>query len=254
MAQETKSIVQYQVKQGDTLEKLSLRFMGDAETWLQVAILNALDYPYLSDDSDFVRDVRASGEVVFSRADGSTGDIVIPEGYVVYALATAVSDAKSYATTEESTIPDGQSSVTAPVESSVVGEFGNTAGLTVAALSEAITDLDAVSNPAAIIGGARLNVKIPGDFLLVFTNQDGLSGSSSLNTQALSQADFFRSLLGVDIALDRTGDLLADSQGDYRRSRWGGELPGCAASAIRDSSRLVCFQPWLRLGRRAEYR
>lgn len=219
MAQETRQIVQYRVRQGDSLEKLALRFMGDAESWLQVALLNALDYPYITDDSDFVRNVRATGIVVFTRVDGSTGDVPIPSGYVVTAPATPTSEAKDYRTTGSSAIFDGQATTEVEVEAVDPGEFGNTASLTITELSDPITDLDGVSNPEAVVGGENLNVKIPGDTLLVYSNQDGLAGTSSLDTLKLSEADFFASLLGVDIALGNDGDLQADSRGSYATSR-----------------------------------
>ena len=46
-----------------TLERIALRYMGDANQWLQLALLNKLNYPYLSDDTAYIKNVAATGSV-----------------------------------------------------------------------------------------------------------------------------------------------------------------------------------------------
>lgn len=38
---------QYQVKQGDTIEKIAQRVFGGASRWKEIVVLNRLDYPYI---------------------------------------------------------------------------------------------------------------------------------------------------------------------------------------------------------------
>lgn len=213
MAQQNLKIVRHVVRQGDTLERLAEQNMGDASNWLQLAILNSLNYPYISDDSDFDTTINATGEVTFSRTAATTGDITIPAGYVVSVPATTRSPQKDYTVDTVTTLPDGEDTVVAAVTAVVAGEIGNTPALTVTLLSDAITDLDAVTNREPVTGGAILKVLVPGDTLLLLADQDGLSGTSGIDTQSLQGEDFFEALLGSDIALDNDGDLFADARG-----------------------------------------
>src|SRR4029079_7293535 len=147
MPQQTRRIVQYRVRQGDTLERLALRYTGNAEDWLSLAILNGLDYPYIREDPDYVREVKATGEVLFSRTAGSTGAVSIPQGYVVTVPASETAAAKSYRTLATAVIANGVGEATAAVEALRAGRIGNTPGLTVTGLSGVIANLGRVSNP-----------------------------------------------------------------------------------------------------------
>lgn len=44
-----RSAVEKTVKQGDTLELLAMRYLGDARKWRHIALLNDLEYPYLTE-------------------------------------------------------------------------------------------------------------------------------------------------------------------------------------------------------------
>lgn len=213
MAQQNLQIVRHTVRQGDTLERLAEQSMGDASNWLQLAILNSLEYPYITDDEDFDTSVAATGTVRFSRVASSTGDITIPADYVVSVAATSRSPQKDYTVDTTTTLPDGEDTVEAAITAVVEGEIGNTPALTVVLLSDAITDLDSVVNLDPITGGETLTVLKPGDTILLLANQEGLSGTAGIDTQALQGEDFFTALLGSDIALDRDGDLFANARG-----------------------------------------
>ena len=213
MAQQTTTILRHIVRQGDTLERLAQEFMGDAGSWLQLAILNGLNYPYLTDDETFVTNVFATGTVVFSRVASSIGDVVIPLGSKVSVPATTRSPQKDYLTTAQATIPNGTTTITAPVQAVVAGEIGNTPSLTVTLLGFSVTNLAAVDNTAPISGGEILTVLKPGDTLLIPANSDGLSGTTGVDTEALQGEAFFDALLGSDVALDASGDIFADARG-----------------------------------------
>lgn len=213
MAQATKKIINYTVRQGDTMERIALTYMGDAANWLQLAILNSLNYPFIADDLNFVRNVRATGTVTFSRTVGTVGSILIPSGSSVYVPATANSPARYYTTDAACTIQTGTNTIDCAITAVAPGELWNTPALNITGLNFTVTNLGSVKNTTPVTGGATLNVKVPGDTLLVYTDDVGASGTAAVNTRSLQGASFYAALLGVDIGLDKTGDLQADSRG-----------------------------------------
>lgn len=213
MAQQTTTILRHIIRQGDTLERLAQEFMGDATGWLQLAILNGLNYPYISDDNSFVTKIQAAGTVTFARTASTTGDIIIPAGYKVSVPATTRSPQKDYTTNAQVILPSASATVTAAVTAVVAGEIGNSPALTVSILSTAITNLASVTNTNPITGGEILTVLTPGNTLLIPVSSDGLAGTTGLDTQALQGEEFFTALLGTDIALDAGGDLFGDARG-----------------------------------------
>lgn len=213
MAQQTNRIIGYTVRQGHSLERVALNFMGDASNWIQLAILNSLDYPYISDDPTFVRQVKATGTVTFTRTGASTGNVTIPAGSSVYVPATANAPARYYTTDAQCVIPNGTNTVDQSVTAVAAGELWNTPALTITGLSFSVANLASVKNANPITGGDILNVLFPGDRLLVYTDDTGATGTEGVNIQALQGTDFYGALLGVDIGLDKNGDLQADSRG-----------------------------------------
>jgi hypothetical protein len=238
VAQETREIVKYTVRQGDSLERLALVSMKDAESWLQLALLNGLDYPYITDDTSFARSVKATGSVTFTRKFGTTNTIVIPQGFRVFVPASAHAPRRDYQTTASGTITTLAASVTLAVEALLVGEAGNTPANTITGLvgkygtmhygspgqggatyGSVPTGLASVTNLDAITGGILLNVKFPGETIMLFTQGGSLADSAGLDTQKLSEADFLAGLLGADIALTPGGDLLPDARGSLALTR-----------------------------------
>jgi hypothetical protein len=213
VAQETRAIFKYQLREGDSLERLALTYMKDAEQWLQLAILNGLDYPYISDDPTLARRVQATGSVTFTRTAGSTGNVVIPSGFKVYVPASSHAPRRDYQTTAGATILTGNSSVSTAIQALLAGDLGNTPPLTVTGIDTPLSNLASVANTASITGGEIKNVKFPGETVLVFAATDSLSDAVGLDTLALSADDFFAALYGADIALTADGDLFADSRG-----------------------------------------
>jgi phage baseplate assembly protein W len=209
MAQETKTILRHVVRQGDSLERLAQEFMGDAGAWLQLAILNGLTYPYLTDDEAYVTAVKATGTVTFTRTAATLGDVVIPSGSLVSAPATTRSPQKDYRTSAAATILNGTNTIDAPVTAVTAGEIGNSPSLTITLLGFTVTNLASVDNLNPVTGGTTLTVLKPGDTLLVPVDSDGLAGTAGLDTKALQGEDFFTALLGTDLALDADGDLFA---------------------------------------------
>lgn len=229
MSQTTLQILSHTVQQGDQIERLALKYMGDASLWVQIAILNGLSYPFLTDDDTFVREVRATGTVTFSRAAGSTGAVTILGGARVFAPATANAPVRFYTTDALAVILDGQATVDAPVTAVTSGDLGNTAALSITGLAFMVLNLDAVTNRGAVTGGEIFNVKFPGDTLLVYASATGSAATVGVDTHSLKDGAFYEGLMGADLALDRSGDLF----GDLR----GGMAVGAGIANLRDSLR-----------------
>lgn len=213
MSQQTTKILAYTVRQGDCLERIALKYMGTAENWLQLAILNNLDYPYISDDLTFQRKIKATGTVTFTRTAATTGAITIPAGSSVSIPATVNAPARYYTTDAQCVILNGTNSIDQAITAVSPGEAWNAPSLTVNTLNFAVTNLGTVKNANPITGGTLLNVKLPGDTLLVYIDASGATGTVGVNTGALQGDAFYAALLGVDIGLDKNGDLQADSRG-----------------------------------------
>jgi Baseplate J-like protein len=219
MSQQNVRIVAHTVRMGDTLERLARDFLGDAAQWLQLAILNRLDYPYLSDDGAFPRDIAATGTALFTRSVGSTVPVTIPSGSVLTvperrdAQGNLIVPVRSYTTDTSATIPSGQPTASVTVTAIAPGDLYNVAGDELTGLTFTLPNLASVTNPDPITGGANLNVKLPGEKLLVYADAGAAAASAGVNTQALSGSSFYTALLGVDIGLDQTGDLQADARG-----------------------------------------
>lgn len=83
-----------EIRRGDTLQKLSLRELGDASRWVDIALLNSLVPPYLVDDPvDSVPGVFYSGQLllipiqvespVADTYDAFLTDLALPKGNLV---------------------------------------------------------------------------------------------------------------------------------------------------------------------------
>ena len=98
----------------------------------------------------------ATGEVVFSRDDAS-GDVTIDEGTVVTTVRTETRPPIPFETTQEVTMFDGETQVTAPIEGlspwqtdldeSWLGEETNVAANTITRFDEPVAGVDDVTNP-----------------------------------------------------------------------------------------------------------
>ena len=69
------------VNNGDTLERIALRELGDAQRWGEIVELNDLKFPYLVDDAtSTLRNVKKTGETLLVPAPLINGFSQVPEG------------------------------------------------------------------------------------------------------------------------------------------------------------------------------
>lgn len=95
----------------------------------------------------------ATGRVRFERTAGSTGDVVVAEGYTVTAVDLDGEEIE-FATDAEATIADGDDAVLVPVTCSVTGTTGNVgAGAIENLTGGAVANLASVTNPNAFTPG-----------------------------------------------------------------------------------------------------
>jgi phage baseplate assembly protein W len=120
-----RQLKQYMVVEGDSLPSIAQSQLGDATRWPEIAMLNGLSYPYLSDDLTYSAAQRAVGEVTFSHVSALEASWLIPVGTIVGTRATADRPAILFRVTQDATIPAGELSVTVPVEALETGEAGN---------------------------------------------------------------------------------------------------------------------------------
>lgn len=115
---------------------------------IEKAIPEAL---YTTFDFDRLPATAAVGTVTFSRATAAPQNYLIPEGTI---LATV--SGIEFAVLADATLPSGSTSVGVQVRAVVPGASGNVAANSITVMRSVILGVDAVTNAAALTGGADL--------------------------------------------------------------------------------------------------
>lgn len=55
---------QYTIKRGDTLQIIAQTLLGDANAWMRIALLNDMDYPFISDNIESNPKIKRFGTVI----------------------------------------------------------------------------------------------------------------------------------------------------------------------------------------------
>jgi uncharacterized phage protein gp47/JayE len=98
---------------------------------------------------------RSTGSVTFSRNTAATQDIVIPTGTQVLKPATTVTPAVVFRTTTSATIYIGTTEADCPIESTIVGQFGNVPANTITQLATGgSVEVSGINNPSPTTGGS----------------------------------------------------------------------------------------------------
>ena len=191
----------YIIKEGDTLESIWQQHPY-LSSWKALAEFNHLEYPYLvSPDTD--TEEPASGYVIFSTNQVATEDITIPIGTLVG--CNLDSHIYQYITQEEGKILTGQTKSN-PVLI-VATESGKEYNLPANTIDTVFGDYNlAVTNPASISGGYKLQVKKYGETLYI-----PIDGSSEIRETPVN----FVNAYGIDIYV---GDNLSSEFGMLKKS------------------------------------
>ncbi|MDD3906475.1 MAG: baseplate J/gp47 family protein [Candidatus Omnitrophica bacterium] len=158
-------LIEYNVKAGDTLQVIAQKYYGDALRWYEIAMLNNLDYPFITEEDSFQKDTTAAGAVRFYRASPELAVIYIPMGTIVSVPATSRSDERRYVTTVAAQIASYQSSVVVPVVAINAGAKGNCAPRQISGV------LSDVYSEAATVSGAIAPAGVNGIYKPAESNQ-----------------------------------------------------------------------------------
>ena len=74
---EPQSVDEVLLQYGHTLESLAMEYLGDATRWIDIAILNRLKFPYISDDPSFTN-VKKTGDKILIPRESAPDESNIP--------------------------------------------------------------------------------------------------------------------------------------------------------------------------------
>jgi len=196
------------VTEGDTLEGIMNREGVSPDVvniWQEIVSINNLEYPYITQDTNFVKNINAIASLTLYGVNGT----VISEGTLFETPTTDIRESVQFVTMNDVTIVNGKAVVNA--QCTKAGEIGNVEQYAITEIVNAISGLQAVTNKLAVSGGKIWRILKPGDkvkipvVVIETTSQTFVS-----QTQALEI-----SLFGIDLALDNSGDFEADTTGDF---------------------------------------
>lgn len=235
----------YMVHDGDTPQSIMQKVTGQAERWIELVVLNGLDYPYITDDDTFDREHSAVGTATFCHEEAQGSDYTIPAGTLIETVPKGDSKPIQFVTTAAGTIIAGELCVEIPIEAVAAGEGGNIAqqpgrivrtsaakldyALTLqvicsdVACNEADESINFIHRawPRVTIsqtcGGAILNVRFPAELIYVPVDELTPGGTPAILQRARqSKLD---ALYGVDYWFSEDGELARDQTGDIRMAR-----------------------------------
>jgi hypothetical protein len=204
----------YIVLMGDSLQRIALKIYGDPTRWKEIALYNNLEYPYITDDLDFVKNIAATGPVRFYRGSGTTA-VPIPKGTLVYVPYYQGTDQINFYTMIDATLPLAANYIDVPVQAEVEGDIGNVWGGLITGYDTSVFDstkISRVSNISAITGGKIWNIAIVGDAIQIpQTTRTAISA-------VVPSTEGYTALFGIDIWLnDGEFDTSVDQSVDFAR-------------------------------------
>jgi len=229
----------YMVSAGDTLESIAQLQMGAAWRWREIAAVNRLDYPYVTDDETYETEVEAGGQVEFYLPVNAATNYVIPAGTRIGTSETADRPQIVFATTAVATILAGTKTILATVAAQKPGPDGNVPPNTITEVIDpletrtgsrvaVVTAVDLagnetvvtrtytgtfrarVRNAEAMTGGLIRNVKKLGEMIRLPMIDNALRPAPIRQAET---DDEERRLFGVDIYLSDRGCLGATKTG-----------------------------------------
>lgn len=199
----------YRIKDGDTIQNVAQRIAGDTSTWMDIAFINNLRYPFISNDPTLLNEQNTPTIVLTQRADPGDTTIFIngtnafvTEGAVLFfQLQSPLSNGTlkniSDVVTVDAVFVDQQ--VPANTRVRLKTPLFNTY------LAGTNVDILRTVNTTA-------RVATTGDFILVPAGQD----NNSLVQSDQLDVSKAQSILGTDIFLDADGLVRADTSGDLQ--------------------------------------
>jgi hypothetical protein len=202
----------YTVISGDTLTRIALKFYGDPGRWKEIALYNNLEYPYISDDYGFEKEIVSTGTVRFYRATGTTDPVSIPKDHLVWVPAYQGTNAINFRVTAETTLVLSAPYVDVLVHSEIEGPIGNVWPGAITGFT-AITGISSVYNLSSIIGGKVWRLALVGETIQIpMTSKEATSAVNPTQPG-------YEELFGIDIWVDDSGefDFSVDQSTDFAR-------------------------------------
>jgi LysM repeat protein len=199
----------YLVKTGDTLQSISVSTTGSADSWMDIALLNNLRYPYISDDVEEIagqlntslyltRIAHAGDSVVYVNGINQ----LVQTGTVLFFILNNPLSNGSLNSLSDIVNIDGVVRDIIPGQSRVLL---NTA---LTNTYDAGTKIDVLNTQ----NNTTSRIISPGQFILVPSTSLNASVVKSIS---LDLNDIY-SMLGQDFRLDQDGQLQPDSNGDVQ--------------------------------------
>lgn len=199
----------YRIRDGDTIQSIAQRLTGDTANWSDIAFINNLRYPFVSNDPTLISQQNTPSAFLTQRANPGDmsiringANVFIAPGSVLFFLL-------------ESPLTDGtvkEISDIVTVDTVIVDTQVPTN--TIVRLQSPVfnTYLDGTQIDVLQTISTTTRVATTGSYILVPAGNDGSSliRSSSLNV------DQAYNVLGQDFWLDNNGLLRADSSGDVQ--------------------------------------
>jgi hypothetical protein len=196
-----KASAAYVVTVNDTLLRIALQFYNDASRWKDIALFNNLEYPYITEDLDFEREIYAIGTVRFYRTAGSSAEVIIPAGFSVYVPEHDGNLQIDFQVATTTVLPLMVAYVDVPVEAVLAGAIGNVAPKVITGFNT-LTGITKVENISPTLGGKIWKIALPGD--VIFIPQTERESFSTVVAPTVTDYD---QLFGVDIGLTLFGEF-----------------------------------------------
>lgn len=204
--------VEHIISDVDTIQTIAVRYFNDVTKWKDIVDFNKLEYPYIVTDAEALDSLKASGYLTFTRIIASA-DIVIFQGSLIGTKVDTQGIQKTYAVTEDTTIPTGDTVGYVYVRCTTPGSFGNTVANSISdiidlntSIGQFIGDLTVI-NETSFNNGVSANVKMTGQSLYIPINEN-------VSNTVTNVDNYVNQLGGEDLGLDDEGFLTYDVFGD----------------------------------------
>lgn len=238
MPKNAATIISYKVRMYDTLQKIASRIIGDAARWIDIAIYNNLNPPYIVNYREISGSQRATGTATLYTPVPPLFDIFIPEGTPVVtdprSNSSVFSEASGdfqfrYLTQEDVVLTPTEYSKYVSVEAEETGEgyniFTNKLSYVEGDYYESLGVLARNETPFAT--GETRRVVVPGEIIFIPIGMNVDTDTYRTNMEGANIPEVLQErVLGVDASLIHSGlydvrsidsiagDFAVDSKGD----------------------------------------
>jgi phage baseplate assembly protein W len=199
----------YLIRGGDNLQSIAIATTGSAEGWMEIAQLNNLRYPYISEDPEEVQGQLSTSLYLTRKAH--VGDTVI----YINGVSQLVKSGTLLFFNLQNPLANGQLTTLSDVVSIVTVTRDNIPSQSRISINSALLNTYDAGTKVDVLNTANnttSRVVGPGQFLLVPSRQ---TNQSIVKNRTLNMNDVY-AMLGQDIRLDINGLMQPDQNGDIQ--------------------------------------